>query len=253
MSSFARILLLASTVMLALPARAAGPHEHMPPVRSISVTGQGEASGKPDIAEVNAGVQTFAATVVEASRQNQAIVDRIFEALEEQGIEQKDMQTANYSIWAERDYGHSGARSGDRSGDDREEPRITGYRVSNMVHVKVRDIGAVGEVLAAVTDAGANSINGIQFGVDDTDALEARARKDAMADARSRAESLAELAGVELGEVLAISMASAPGYPRPFAASRAMEMAADAGAPVPGIAPGQQTVTVNIDVTYAIR
>lgn len=249
MSFVARILLAVPTVMLAIPAAAAEPHEHLPPARSISVTGEGEAFGKPDIAEVNAGVQTFADTVVEASRRNQAVVDAIFEALEEQDIDRKDIQTANYSIWVERDYRHSGGRSG----GGREEPRITGYRVSNMVHVKVRDIDRIGEVLAAVTDAGANSINGVQFGVDDTDALEARARKKAMADARSRAESLAELAGVELGDVLAISMSSAPGFPTPYAASRAMESAVDAGAPVPGIAPGQQRVTVNIDVTYAIR
>jgi uncharacterized protein YggE len=106
-------------------------------------------------------------------------------------------------------------------------------------------------VLAAVTDAGANSINGIQFSVEDTDALEARARRLAMADARARAESLASLAGVELGEVLSISLSATPGFPRPLAAARAMEM--DAAAPAPGIVPGQQSVSVSVHVTYAIR
>jgi uncharacterized protein len=211
--------------------------------RSISVTGQGEASGKPDLAEIDAGVQTFADTVIDASRQNQAVVERIFDALQEQDIESEDIQTSNYSIWAEQDYS--------RNGEPGKE-RITGFRVSNIVHVKVRDISKVGEVLAAVTDAGANSINGIQFTVQDTDELEKRAREAAMADARARAESLASLAGVGLGEVIAISMSSAPDYPRPYAASRMMEMA-DAGAPVPGIAPGQQSVMVTIHASFAIR
>ncbi len=211
--------------------------------RSIHVTGQGEASGKPDLAEVNAGVQTFAKTVIDASRQNQAVVEKIMQALGEQGIEARDIQTSNYSIWAEQDYS--------REGEPGKE-RITGFRVSNIVHVKVRDIAKIGEVLAAVTNAGANSINGIQFTVQDTQQLEEEARKAAMADARARAESLASLAGVELGEVLTLSMSSAPDYPRPYAASRVMEMA-DSGAPVPGIAPGQQSVRVTINATFAIR
>jgi uncharacterized protein YggE len=238
------VISVTSRILLTVPilALAAASFAAEPPTRSISVTGQGEASGKPDIAEINVGVQTFATTVVEASRKNQATVDEIFKALKEAGIADKDIQTADYSIWPEQEW----------RGEADRQPRITGYRVSNTVHVKVRDIDAVGKVLAAVTNAGANSIHGIRFGVDDTDALEAEARRLAMADARARAESLAALAGVELGEVLSISMSSSPGVPRPYAAARVMEMA-DAGAPAPGVAPGEQSVTVNLHVTYAIR
>jgi uncharacterized protein YggE len=239
MSFVPSILLAVSALALAAPLAAA---ETAPP-RSISVTGQGEASGRPDLAEVNAGVQTFAPTVLEASRENQAIVDKIFAALKREGIAEKDIQTSNYSIWPQQDWPR---------GEEPQKPRITGYHVSNMVRVRLRDIDKIGDVLGAVTDAGANSINGIQFSVEDTDALEEEARRLAMNDARSRAESLASLAGVELGEVLSISMSSTPGYPRPYAAARVMEMA-DAGAPAPGIAPGEHSVTVNLHVTYAIR
>jgi hypothetical protein len=208
--------------------------------RSISVTGQGEASGKPDQAEISAGVQTSAETVIEASRENQAVVARILEALDEQDIPEADIQTANYSIWAEQNY------------NDPDKERITGYRVSNMVNVKIKDIDKTGDVLAAVTNAGANSINGIHFSVADTDALEAQARQAAMADARARAEALAKLAGVELGEVLTISTSSMPEFPRPYLASRAFEMA-DTQAPAPDIVPGQQSVSVQIHVMFAIR
>ena len=236
-----RSWLFLPVVLLAAAVASAQPADDV--TRSIHVTGQGEASGKPDLAEIDAGVQTFAETVIEASRQNQAILAQIFEALDEQGIEKKDIQTSNYSIWAEQDYSRNGEQGKDR---------IVGFRVSNIVHVKVREIAKTGEVLAAVTNAGANSVNGIQFSVQDTEQLERQAREAAMADARARAESLASLAGVELGEVLSLSMSSAPDYPRPYAASRAMEMA-DAAAPVPGIAPGQQSVSVTINATFAIR
>jgi uncharacterized protein len=207
--------------------------------RSISVTGQGEASGAPDQAEVSAGVQILADTVIEASRENQAIIEKIMTALEEQGIPEERIQTSNYSIWAEQDY------------QEPRQNRIAGYRVSNVVTVRIDDVGKIGDVLAAVTNAGANSIHGIQFGVKDTAALERTARQAAMADARVRAESLAELAGVQLGEVLSISTSYSGGPPRPMMA-RSYEMA-DAAAPAPGISPGQQSVSVQIHATFAIR
>ncbi|MGH8195109.1 MAG: SIMPL domain-containing protein [Woeseiaceae bacterium] len=233
-----RVPLLA-LVLLGMSA-IADPLEAATVTRSISVTGQGEASGKPDQAEVSAGVQTTAKTVIEASRENQAVLSKILEALDEQGIPETDIQTADYSIWAEQNY------------DGPEKERITGYRVSNIVHVKIKDIDKTGDVLAAVTNAGANSINGIQFSVADTAALELQAREAAMADARARAESLARLAGVKLGEVLTLTTSAAPEYPRPFMSGRAFETA-DASAPAPGIVAGQQSVNVQIHVTFAIQ
>lgn len=209
--------------------------------RSITVTGSGEAWGKPDQAQVSAGVQTRAATVAEASRENQAVVDRMMDALEDQGIEARDIRTANYNIWPEQNHGDP--RQGDGS------VRITGYRVSNIVTVTVRDIEKVGQVIAAVTEAGANSVHGVQFTVEDSAGLEERAREAAITDARARAESLAELAGVELGDVLQISMTNGGGWPRPMMAR--ME-AADA-ATVPGISPGEQSVNVQVQVSFAIR
>lgn len=205
--------------------------------RSISVTGQGEAEGTPDQAEVSAGVEILADTVMEATRENQSIIERIVAALEEQGIPAEKMQTSNYSIWAEQNY------------QEPRQNRISGYRVSNIVHVRIEDIDKVGDVLAAVTNAGANSIHGIQFGVKDTAALEQEAREAAMADARARAEALATLAGVQLGEVLFISTSYSGGPPRPMMA-RSFEMADTA--PAPSISPGQQSVSVQIHATFAI-
>jgi len=209
--------------------------------RSLSITGHGEAAGRPDQAAISAGVQTLAPTVVEASRQNQQVVERIMAALEEQGIPEENVQTANYSIWPER-------RRGPDGGD---EPQITGFRVSNIVNVTIDDIDKVGEVLAAVTNAGANSINGISFGVKDTEALEREARAAAMQDARTRAADLAKLAGVELGEVMTIST-SAAGI-QPASGGPAYARVAAEAAPAPGISPGEHSVAVTVYVTFAIR
>jgi uncharacterized protein len=210
--------------------------------RSISVSGNGEAAGTPDLASINAGVQSMAATVNEAATSNQAAVARIMKALESAGIAKKDIRTVDYGIWPEQRYDPQRA----------EEPRITGYRVTNSVQVTVRDIGRVGDILAAVTNAGANSVNGITFGVADTAGLEARAREAAMKDARTKAEALAKLAGEQLGEVLQISLSSGGGYPMPMKMAR-MELADAAAAPPPGISTGEFSVSVEVQVTYAIR
>ncbi len=228
-------------VLAACLASVACADEHGTSQRAIAVSGHGEASGRPDQASVNAGVQTMAATVVEASRENQAAIERIMQALEAEGIDEEDIQTSNYSIWPEQR--HDPERT--------PEVRIVGYHVSNVVNVTVKDIDRVGRVLAAVTNAGANSIHGINFGVADTAELEERARAAAMADARRRAESLAELAGVELGDVLTISMVQGGGQPVPMMGGGRMAMAE--AAPAPGISPGQLSVSVQVQVSWAIR
>ena len=203
----------------------------------ITVVGQGTAYGQPDQATVVVGVETFAATVAEASSQNQTTLDNVMAALTAAGIAAEDVQTTNYSLYAEQIYGEKGPEG------------IAGYRVSNQVNVKIRDIALVGDVLAAVTEAGANAIYGVNFSVADPAALEAEARALAMQDAANRAASLAELGSVSLGEVVVIS--EVVGTPvMPYGGGYAMEQAASAA---PGISPGQLSYQVQVQVTYSIQ
>lgn len=219
----------------AMPAAA----DPAPGHRSISVTGQGDATGTPDMATINAGVQTRAPAVIEASQQNQAIIERLIDALDAKGVERRDIQTADYSIWPQERHDPSGAGNN----------VITGYQVNNTVRVTVRELDRIGELLASVTDAGANTVHGISFGIDDNAPLEARAREAAMEDARQRAEALAKLAGVELGEVLHISMSSG-GYPGPMPMARMQAMDANAE---PSIMSGELSISIQLQVTYSIR
>lgn len=207
--------------------------------RSISVTGEGQAYGTPDQATINVGVQSRATTLGEATAQNQASVARVMQALESERIDKKDIQTSDYSVWPEQ-------RHDSRSNDG---PTITGYGVRNTVSIKVRDLERLGDVLGKLTDAGANSINGINFGVADSSALEEQARAAAMGDAHDKADALAKLAGVKLGEVLLISMSSGGGYPLRVSGAR-LQMADSAAAP--SIEAGQLSVSIQVQVTYAI-
>jgi uncharacterized protein YggE len=206
--------------------------------RTVTVTGTGEAEAPPDQASINAGVQSVAATVIAASRDNEEKVRKIMEALTKQGIEESDIGTTDYSIWAQQNF---------ESG----QATITGYQVSNVVVVTIKDIAKVGDVLAAVTNAGANTVHGINFSVSDTEALETDARERAMADARRRAESLVALADVRLGDVITLSTSAGPSYGPMMMESAAMRMSDSA--PRPTITPGQQSVSVQVQVTYGIH
>jgi uncharacterized protein YggE len=207
---------------------------------AITVVGQGEAFGEPDMANVQVGVEIFAETVEEATAENQAILDRIMAALEEQGIAPEDIQTANYNLWAEQNYGESGFEG------------VSGYRVSNQVNVTVRDINGLGDVLAAVTEAGANSIQGVYFSVADPAALEAEARAAAMENARIRADELAGLAGLELGEVKVVSEVTGglPISPLGTGGGLAFD---EAAVSKPGISPGQLSFQVQVQVTFSAQ
>ena len=207
----------------------------------ITVIGQGEAQGQPDQAHATVGVEISAATVEEATNQNATVIEQIMTALDEMGIAAADIQTSNYSLWAEQRY------------DERDGSQdITGYHVSNQVNVTIRNINNVGDVLSAVTNAGANSIYGVSFTVADTAVLEAEAREAAIADARVRAQSLADLAGVELGDIQVITEIIGPSYPMPIVGRGGADMAVGE-ASAPGISPGQLNFSTQIQVTFAIQ
>lgn len=216
----------------------AGTQQAVSAGNSITVVGQGKAFGEPDQAQVALGVDIFAETVNEATVQSEDTVQQIMAALAAQEIAREDIQTVNYSLWAEQIYG------------DRGPEGIAGYRVTNQVNVTIREIGMMGDVLTAVIDAGANSIHSVTFSVSDTAALEAEAREAAVADARQRAQSLAELAGVSLGDIQEISeVVGQPVFPLlGGGAGGAAEQAAG-----PSISPGQLSHQVQVQVTFAIE
>jgi uncharacterized protein YggE len=191
---------------------------------------------------VSVGVETSGETVAEAVDENTAKMESILAALRGTGVDEKDIQTMNYSIQLDR-YPESLPRS---NGSEPEETAST-YRVSNMVTVTVRDLDNVGAVLDAVVEAGANNVWGVSFGLDDPSIAQAAARADAIADAEARAQSLAELSGLDLGPVMSISeVVSGGGVPVPMVA----EMAMSAAGP---ISPGQLEVSYRVQVTYFIE
>jgi hypothetical protein len=206
---------------------------------TITVTGYGAAYGAPDVAVAQIGVQSRSADPGAAVDDTTAKMNAIIAALKALGVEEKDIQTSNFSVYAQQDFDSVTGRS---------ETTFT-YVADNTVTVTVRDLSKVGEVLGSAVAAGANNIYGVNFSVSDPAALEAEARDEAMADAKSRAEQLARAAGVTLGAPMTISEYS--GGPVPFAVAEA-RTAIGGGAPVP-VATGQIQVSLQVNVTYLIR
>jgi uncharacterized protein YggE len=202
----------------------------------IWVNGEGKVSAIPDIATLSLGVEAQAATVAEAQSQAAEAMNRVMTALTDNGVAKKDIQTQYFSI-----------DQVTRWDDEKQQEVVVGYRVTNMVTAKIREIDKAGSIIDAVAAAGGDftRINGISFSVDDPSAYYKDAREKAMADARAKAEQLAELSGVKLGKPTYISEGTI--YP---VYQRSMYEAA-APAPTP-ISPGEMELTLSIQVVYAI-
>jgi uncharacterized protein len=201
---------------------------------AISVTGEATVSVPPDLAQVDAGVTSDAKTAREASDANSAAMGKVLLALKSAGIEQKDYQTSRLSLQPE----YAPNRQGPSP--------VVGYRASNRVTIRVRDVTKVANVIDTLVGAGANDIGGINFMVSQASKLLDDARTQAVADARRKAEIYAKAAGATLGAPLSISEEGAAARPV-FRAKIAAEMAA---APV---AQGEETLSVTVNVSWAIK
>ena len=204
------------------------------PPAAISVTGEATVSVPPDLAEIDGGVTSEAKTAREASEANNAAMGKVLQALKGAGLDEKDFQTSRLSLQPQSAPNRSGPSA------------IAGYRASNRVTIRVRDVTKVAGVIDTLVGAGANEIGGINFVVSQASKLLDEARERAVADARRKAEIYAKAAGVTLGAPLSISEEgnSAPVPYRRMAAGMAVS------APV---AQGEETLQVTVSVSWAIK
>jgi len=222
-----------AAMLLATPALA---DSDIPP--AISVTGEATISTPPDLAHIDAGVASDAKTARDASEANNAAMAKVLQALKGANIDDKDIQTSRLSLQPQY-ASTASSRPGPTS--------IIGYRASNHVTVKLRDVAKAAGVIDTLVAAGANEIGGINFTVSQASKLLDEAREKAVADARRKAEIYAKAAGVTLGAPLIISEGGAPVIPL-FRA----RMAPMAAASTP-IAQGEETLSVSVNVTWAIK
>lgn len=226
------------------PARALGGGGGIPYVPTGSITqglvatGIATVSAEPEIAQITFGVDLRgddpAAIVNEAAQK----INRAIAAARELGVAENDLQTTGYNVWVETVYD---PRTGQPTGQ-------VVYHVSHFVMATLRDLSKTGNLLAAVVEAGANSISGINFTVENPDALVKQARQKALENARAQAEQMAQALGISLGKPILVSEGG--GYP---VVSLVRAEGMGGGAEAPTISPGAFSVTISVQVVYEIR
>lgn len=202
--------------------------------RTITVSGTGTVKVEPNIAHISTGVVAEGATAKEAIARNTAAMRKLVDGLKKSGIAAGDIQTTTFNV---------GPRY--TQPKDGKAPAINGYQVTNQVRLTIRNVAKLGDLLDEAITLGANQINHIAFDVENAEALKDEARKQAVVNARKRAELYATAAGVSLGDVLRISEDGAGFDPVPRG-----RVALQAAVPVE---PGTRTLEVEVHVTYALR
>ncbi len=205
-------------------------------VSMITVTGEGIVQARPDMATISLGVTTTAETATEAMATNSAAMAAVMERLRAAGVEERDLQTSNLSLnpnW--------GSSISSKGGSE-----IDGYVATNMLSVRVRVLDNLGAVLDAVITDGANTLNGITFGLMEPRPAVDAARKQAVADARARAELLVTAAGATLGKVVSISEAGGYVSPEPM-----FQQESKAAGDVP-FAGGEIGMSASVTIVYEI-
>jgi uncharacterized protein YggE len=207
--------------------------------RTITVSGTGRVAASPDLADLRLGVSITEGSVERARSANASAMSRVIAALQAVGIGGPDIQTTGLSLNAVYDY------SGNTN-----PPRLTGYTVANTVAVTIRELDAVGRAIDGALEAGATSLDSIEFRVRDSSAAEREARELAVADARAKADVLAAAAGVSITGVASIGE-SGVAIPSPMFHGEMAKMAmSDASTP---IETGLNKIAVTVGITYLIE
>src|SRR5436309_10607097 len=204
------------------------------PPPAITVSGEATVSVAPDLAQIDAGITSEAKTARETSEANNAAMGKVLLALKSAGIAESDYQTSRLSLQPQY-------------APNRSAPSpIVGYRASNRVTVRLRDVNKLAGVIDTLVGAGANDIGGIAFSVANASKLLDGAREQAITDARRKAEIYAKAAGVSIGAPISISE---EGNAAPIGFRRNV---ATMGASTP-VAQGEETLQVTVGVSFAIK
>lgn len=203
----------------------------------FSVSGQGKAVVKPDIALVSFGVKTEAKKSVDAVNQNNQKMNEVIKAVKATGVDDKDIQTTSYNLYPVYDYTRNGTN-------------FKGYSLDQNVQVKIRNLDKINDILDAATSKGANTVGQLSLTVDDMEAVKFQAREKAIEQAKKKAKDLARQSGLNIGKLINVSEGYS-NYPQPvygMGAAKSMESSV-----APDIQAGESEINVTITLTYQVN
>lgn len=210
---------------------------------NITVSATGEAFAVADTAQISVSVVEENKDLTMAQKLHTEKINKVIKFIKDSGVEDKYIKTSNYSVYPVYDYNYRSDKA----------PVIVGYKVEQSLSVKIKKVEDAGKILAGVVENGANQVGGINFVIDDEDAIKRDARKKAIDEAKIKAEQIASDLGVKLVRIVSFNE---DGY-QPYYPMYETAMKADgfggAAAPSPEIPVGENKVTVSVSITYEIR
>ncbi|MAG12760.1 hypothetical protein CL630_03040 [bacterium] len=219
---------------------------------TISISGEGEVTVVPGVAEFSFAVTEEASTVAVAQNTVTEKMNNILKSLEGIGIKEKNIKTLNYNLTPRYEFGEKAKSLSLRPIPPSGERVLVGYEVSHWIEIKMENIDGVGEALAHLGGLGATNISSIRFTVEDEDVPKRDARKKAIKDAEGKARILADDLGVRLIKIVNFSEGGGPFYARNFAVSEAA-FGIGGDVELPSIPTGENKVTSNVTISYAIE
>lgn len=224
------------------PATAEAAGEQSMERNTIVVSGQGEFTVTPDVAYVTLGIQTQGKTANEAQKGNAEAFAKLEKVLFETfKLDKKDVKSSGFNVQPEYSY------------EDKSGPKITGYSANHSVTVTYRDLAKIGDLLDAASAAGVNRVNGVQFGTEKGEEYELQVIEKAMANAETKAKSIAKYAGKTLKGIIHVEQSSNANYPRPIEGGFAMAKAEAMDAAGTTIQAGELKLTGSVQVTFEFQ
>lgn len=215
--------------------------------RSFSVSGEGSVTTIPDVAEFSFGIVTQGGIDLTATQEeNTKTANNAITLLKELGVEEKDITTSNYNVSPR--YQYYNCYQGNTVCPPAE---IVGYTVTESINVRVRNFDILGDLLSGVVEKGANTVSQLQFTVDDSTELQNEARKEAIDNAKAKAQALAKAGGFRIGRLLSIQENSVS--PPFYYDTMTMEAGKGGAASSPDIQPGSTDVDITVTLRYEIR
>lgn len=236
-----RAALFAAAVVLAVPPSAFAQRDESARGTIVNINAEGSSDARPDLATVNLGVVTTGRTSDEALAENARRMQALVAALRRAGIAERDIQTSH--LWASPRY--------ERVGEDG-APQLVSYHASNSVRIKVRDIGRTGRVLESAIGAGGNTVQGVSFSHADPVAQLDAARRDAIGEARRRAELYAAALGLRVIRIVSVTESGAARAEEAIVVTgtRLQRQGFEANTP---IVPGEITARVTTSVSFELH
>lgn len=207
--------------------------------QEISISGNGKVYAKPDVAVLVLGVEDRGARIADIVGTNTSKMNKIIKDVKDLGVDEKDIQTTQYTISPEYNWTELGGRI------------FVGYVLTQQITVKVRDFEKIGSILDKATSDGANTVGDLQFTIDDPEKIRAEARKKAIEEAKAKALTLAKQAGLKIVKLVNIYEGSG-GYPQPIY-GKGGAVAMEAVNVAPDIQAGQMEITSTVTLTYRVR